>query len=351
MSPANCMTISLAAVQVCTFVALTIMNYVVTGVDGAVKFTNVQIADSHPVYGLPSGWAFAIWGIIFLGLGLFSIYQALPERLGGGLSDQLIARIRIPTLALEICNVVWLIVFGSARYWAAFAIILLYLFLLFNVLSKLNIDYFASGPSAASLKMKMLVGVPFSIHAGWVTVASVLQIQINLLEEGWLPTDDFAIGLLLVAVGVAAGIVYVRSDMAYALASLWALTGIISQQGEGSTFGCTSRVCATCAEAPALRICMRDSSASAGFLPNGWASLCAGFDPSNADVCFIAKSDAVVGWSIAGQVIIALALVAGIVRVLITPRFAEVAQVAQIEVKTTPSAREAMNRPLTEAMP
>jgi len=31
-----------------------------------VRFSNTDIANTHPVYGLPAGYAFAIWGVIYL---------------------------------------------------------------------------------------------------------------------------------------------------------------------------------------------------------------------------------------------------------------------------------------------
>ena len=79
-------------------------------------------------------------------------------------------------------------------------------------------------------------------------MASVLQTQINLADEGWVPSAGFSVGCLLVAVCIAAVQVYTRTDVAYALASLWALTGIVTQQSEGSTFGCSTLICNACAD-------------------------------------------------------------------------------------------------------
>ena len=48
-----------------------------TGVLGGVA-TNV-ISDKYPTNITPAGYAFAIWSLIYLGLIVFSIYQALPK--------------------------------------------------------------------------------------------------------------------------------------------------------------------------------------------------------------------------------------------------------------------------------
>lgn len=39
-----------------------------------------QISDSFAVYFVPAGYVFAIWGIIYIGLLAFGIYQALPSQ-------------------------------------------------------------------------------------------------------------------------------------------------------------------------------------------------------------------------------------------------------------------------------
>jgi hypothetical protein len=59
------------------------------------------------VYGLPSGWAFSIWGIIFLSLAIFTVFQAVPAKYGGGLEDDIIASVRVPTLFLQAANALW----------------------------------------------------------------------------------------------------------------------------------------------------------------------------------------------------------------------------------------------------
>lgn len=324
-----------AVAQCLLFVLTVVINYVTTsntletlGLGGAVRFTNAQIADTHPVYGLPAGWAFAIWGVIFLTLGLFTCYQALPaKRFHGGLDEPLVARIRAPVMALELCNAAWLFLFGYGQFWLALYLIVLYDALLFLVLHRLNVDYFASAPGATSrahsLATKLLVATPFSVHAGWVTVASLLNVQVALLEEGWLPSADFSAGLIGVAVAIACAVVYTRADVPYALASAWALTGIITNQDPRSTFGCAARICAACTAAAAsghaIPICDRPNTSPAGRLPDGWAGLqCATWSPSNASAhdthCLVPKSDVVIGYAAVGVACVLVAVVAAVVR-------------------------------------
>src|SRR5690349_14533258 len=56
-----------------------VFNYfAATGISGGVA-TNV-VSDNNPTVITPSGWAFAIWSLIYAGLIAFSIYQLLPAQ-------------------------------------------------------------------------------------------------------------------------------------------------------------------------------------------------------------------------------------------------------------------------------
>ena len=204
---------ALAGLQCVVYVVFIVINYSASGIEGFTRFTNAQVADTHPVYGLPVGWAFAVWGIIFLGVGVHTVYQAVPFAYGGGLEDPQVAKVRVPMLALLSFSMSWIFLFGWGRYWVALGAIVLYAVLLHTVLSRLDLHYFEQ--STTPLKTKLCIGVPCSIHAGWVTVASVLQMKINLHEEGWLPSADMAIGLLALATGIAAATKYCNTKRSH----------------------------------------------------------------------------------------------------------------------------------------
>jgi len=328
----------LAAATCVLCVILILVNYVATSETiGAVAFTNRNIADTHPVYGLPNGWAFSIWGIIFLFLSVYTIYQALPAKYYGGFECEHVAKIRLPALAMMVCNSVWNYLFGWEAYWMALLDIVIYDVLLWVIITRLGINYFAPihGMSrAASLRTKLCLAAPFSIHAGWVTVATALNVQVNLLEEGYFPSADFSIGIVWTAAALGVYLtIYRHADLPYTLVTIWALGGIISNQSAGSTWGCASRICGACLHTRALPICSRADTAGVGRLPNGWAHLdChqwsdganmtgwatavaqAGND-LDCGLTVVPKSDVVIAWFLGGMVTVAAAFGAGLVHV------------------------------------
>src|SRR5512135_3282915 len=56
---------------------------VVNGLANALPLNGLntgQISDRFNVYFVPAGYVFAIWGLIYIGLIAFAIYQALPSQ-------------------------------------------------------------------------------------------------------------------------------------------------------------------------------------------------------------------------------------------------------------------------------
>ena len=65
------------------FFALTV---VVNSLAGGTKFIGGQltaaVSDANPTLITPAGYVFSIWGIIYMLLGVFIVYQALPSQQG-----------------------------------------------------------------------------------------------------------------------------------------------------------------------------------------------------------------------------------------------------------------------------
>ena len=67
----------------------------------------------------PSGYAFAIWGIIYFLLLIFTVYQALPSSPKLGRNDDLIFnKIGYVFFTNMILNSLWLVVFMRDEFWS-----------------------------------------------------------------------------------------------------------------------------------------------------------------------------------------------------------------------------------------
>ena len=64
-------------------VVATLATITVNGLANALPINNLgtgEISDMFAVYFVPAGYVFSIWGLIYLGLIAYSIYQALPTQ-------------------------------------------------------------------------------------------------------------------------------------------------------------------------------------------------------------------------------------------------------------------------------
>ena len=345
-------TTVLAALTLLTGVLSTALAYA-ANVPGVVLANNPVIANVHPVYALPAFWAFTpMWIIIFTFNAFYAIYQALPATWYGGLEDEAVAGVRIPTAIMFACLVMWTFTWGNELYWAALLALVTYAGCAHAALRSIpKLNYFTS---SVSLKTKVLVVVPLSLQAGWGTIASLLNVQVALLEEGWPPSSGFTVGLVIVFLAFVLPGIVTRADVALTFTSAWALGGLFSQQvDEESGFGCASRICERgCHETPELRMCKRANNRPLDdmFSPNGWKDLCSDWEKGQPDKCVVELSSVVAGWAMAGVVIVLVAMVAGILLLLAgadDPK-PEKRDIEATEVEITPSSRESLKATLNK---
>ena len=187
--------------------------------------TTAQVSDTYFTLITPAGYVFAIWGIIYVLLGIFVVYQALPRNRNSAFLKQVSALFILSSTL----NVLWLFLWQYD--YIGFSLIVM-----FALLTSLAAIYLRLkiGKSNAPLKQKTFVHLPFSVYIGWITVASAANVAATLSWAGWITwtaTDAvWAILAIAVALGVTVVVLASRRDIAYALVILWALIGIAVNQ-------------------------------------------------------------------------------------------------------------------------
>lgn len=186
------------------------------------------ISDRFRVYFVPAGYVFAIWGLIYLGLLAFAVFQALPSQR----ENRALRRVGYLPALSGVANAAWLFfwhynVFG----WTLVAMLLL--------LASLMAIYLRLGigrTPAASSAERWAVRLPFSIYLGWITVATLANVTDVLSLTAWngwgIAPDTWAAILLALATLVALAMAVTRRDAAFILVLTWAFAGIgIKQAG------------------------------------------------------------------------------------------------------------------------
>lgn len=183
--------------------------------------TTQQISDTFPVMFTPAGYVFSIWGIIYLGLIAFTIYQALP-------SQRENPRLRILGLLFLVSNLLnafWLVSFHYLQFWLAMILMIGLLVVLIRIYLLLGI-----GREKVKPVERWLVNLPFSIYLGWISVATIANAAQLLYSLKW---NGFGIGpeiwtiIMLAAAVLISGLMsFTRKDIGHALVLIWAFIGI-----------------------------------------------------------------------------------------------------------------------------
>jgi hypothetical protein len=213
--------------QVCVIASI-LVTLTVNGLANALPLNGQntgQISDRFHVLFVPAGYVFSIWGLIYLGLVAYAIYQALP-------SQRANLRLRATGWWIVlggIANSAWIFLWHYNRFPLTLIAMLVLLATLIVTYLRLGI-----GRTAVSTGEKWAAQLPFSIYLGWITVATVANIS-DVLD--YLKWDRFGVApevwmsIVLAAVLVIAVIVnFTRRDVAYAAVLLWALAGITVKQ-------------------------------------------------------------------------------------------------------------------------
>lgn len=169
-----------------------------------------------------AGYAFAIWGVIYLGLLIYAVRQVLPAT---GESE-LLTRLGWPS-ALAFLGIGWWIV-AAAFDWEVGTILLI-----FGSLLVLLVPLLMNAPTIRALPRTAIerwtVVWPLALLAGWLGVAAPLNLLTVLTGNGDLPTVLSPTVWALVAVTAvtvkALAVTRVLRTPAFALPIAWGLLG------------------------------------------------------------------------------------------------------------------------------
>ena len=211
-------------------IVITIAVIVVNGLASALPLngqTTGEISDRFDIYFVPAGYVFSIWGLIYLGLIAYTVYQALPSQR----ANPRLRRIA-PLYALSgLANIVWILLWHYEQFvWTIVAMVVLLLSLIAVYLR------LGTGRTRVSPAEAWLVRLPFSIYLGWITVATIAnatQLLDYLNWNGWgIAPEVWAVIMLIAATLITVAVSLSRGDVAYVLVIVWAAAGIALKHGD-----------------------------------------------------------------------------------------------------------------------
>ncbi|MFA6602238.1 MAG: tryptophan-rich sensory protein [Candidatus Shapirobacteria bacterium] len=213
-----------------TFVAMMSVNVLANTlpINGV---TSKQVSDSYPNLFAPAPTTFAIWGVIYLLLLGYVLYQA---GILGKNNEKLNHEINKYFLPNMVANGVWLVTWHYGIIWLSvmvMGVILTTLIKIANLIKK----------NKLGVKERAFIATPMSVYFGWITVATIANITVFLVSTGWngwgISQEAWTIAILLIGAGI--GITRLLSDrrVAYGLVLIWAYYGIWTQHISVDGFG------------------------------------------------------------------------------------------------------------------
>jgi hypothetical protein len=183
--------------------------------------TTGEVSDRFDVYFAPAGYVFSIWGLIYLALMAFAVYQALPAQR----ENPHLRRIGYLFALGCVANSAWIFLWHYEFFELTLVVMFGLLLSLIAIYLRLDI-----GRARVSTAEKWLVHIPFSIYLGWITVATIANVTAVLYYLNWkgwgIPPEVWAVIILIVGAGIASAVSISRGDVAYVLVIGWAFAGI-----------------------------------------------------------------------------------------------------------------------------
>lgn len=191
-----------------------------------------EISDSYPNLFAPAGYTFSIWGLIYLLLVAYTLYQLQSKNNHGKAS--LLNEIGIYFSISSIANVFWILAWH-------YDFIGLSLILMIVILISLILINRILKEEKLTSRENLFIRLPFSVYFGWITVATIANITTWLISINWngFGISEIAWTIILLLVGIIIGILTLlaNKDIPYGLVIIWAYMGIMVKHISKTGFG------------------------------------------------------------------------------------------------------------------
>jgi hypothetical protein len=190
------------------------------------NITTGELSDLYPNLFVPAGLTFAIWGLIYVLLGIFVIYPLIPSVRRDAQKVDFVQRIGPLFFIYCLANIGWIFAWHYQIVPLSLGLMLILLGCLLAIYLRLNI-----GKSEAPKAKKYLVHLPFSVYLGWITIATIANVTALMVDINWnawgLGEQFWAVAVIIVGIAIALSILFTRKDIFYCLVVDWAILGIL----------------------------------------------------------------------------------------------------------------------------
>ena len=138
--------------------------------------TTGELSDAYPNLFVPAGYVFSIWGVIYLLLLAFTVYQAFPSRRG----EEFQHKIGYFFVISCVLNISWIFLWHYEHVIPS--VVLMFALLISLIMIYLRLDIGRGSPSKGE---RLWIHLPFSVYLGWITVAPIANVVAALVSINW----------------------------------------------------------------------------------------------------------------------------------------------------------------------
>ncbi len=228
-------------INLLSVIAIVYWNYVVN--TGAINGNKMgQLSDEINSLFTPAGYAFSIWGIIYLGLFINAIWylvQAFKDR-----NQETLAQQGIWLTLANIASGFWLWFWLNEQFLISVFCMLAILISLMIVVVRLKMEKWA-----APAKNIGFVWWPICLYSGWITIATVTNIAAYLKTENFslfFSEEIWTIIMILITTALFLYFLYTRYMREFNAVAVWALIAIaVRHWGDIPSIATTAIICAS----------------------------------------------------------------------------------------------------------
>ena len=206
-----------------TFAVNSLSNFYPPGGMNVGEISNTLFKD---VQIIPANYAFIIWGVIYVGLIAYGIFQLQPSQR----KDWSIRHVNRYLIVACLAQVGWIYLFTFRWFWlsvVAMVIILLALILSYESLGV--------GRITTTKRRQWLSHVPFSLYLAWISVATIVNIACALFASGLQSHGtSWTVAMLIVGTALAIIVTRLRTDITFVLVFVWAYGAIAQRHQDNS---------------------------------------------------------------------------------------------------------------------
>lgn len=190
----------------------------------------------------PASYAFAIWGLIFLSLFGYAIFQ-VKRAFFSDKASEFIEQTGYWFLIANILNSLWVIAFVYDYTGLSVLIMLGILGSLIKIILNTRMEL-----KPTSISEKVFVFWPISLYCGWIAVATIANISAYLSKLNWngafLSPQQWTITIIVIAFLLNVVVLWKRKMPVFALVGVWSLFAIYSRhQNSEAMIAMTALVC------------------------------------------------------------------------------------------------------------